>query len=61
MKKYKDVTTEELVKTMHDEENNVRSFDMKLAGGTTKNVKEKKNARKTIAKIMTELNARARA
>lgn len=61
MKKYKDVTTEELVKTMHDEENNVRSFDMKLAGGTTKNVKEKKNARKTIAKIMTELNARAKA
>ncbi len=61
MKKYKDVTTEELVKTMHDEENNVRSFDMKLAGGTTKNVKEKKNARKTIAKIMTELNARSRA
>ena len=61
MKKYKDVTTEELVKSMHDEENNVRSFDMKLAGGTTKNVKEKKNARKTIAKIMTELNARARA
>lgn len=61
MKKYKDVTTEELVKTMHDEENNVRSFDMKLAGGTTKNVKEKKNAKKTIAKIMTELNARARA
>lgn len=61
MKKYKDATTEELVKSMHDEENNVRSFDMKLAGGTTKNVKEKKNARKTIAKIMTELNARARA
>lgn len=61
MNKISTHTTEELGTMIRDEENKVRSFDLKLAGGAIKNVKEKKNARKTVARILTELNKRARA
>lgn len=56
----KDMKTEELTKKLHEEEIKVRNFDMQFTGNS-KNVKEKRNAKKEIARIMTELTKRARA
>ncbi len=59
MKNLKDKTTAELVKTLTEEREKVRSSRFTQGVTRVKNVKESRTTKKVIAQLLTELNSRA--
>jgi len=59
MSDIKGKTSKELVKLLLEKKNALQAFRLGNAGSKTKNVKEGRNVRKDIARIMTEINANA--
>ncbi len=59
MKNIKDMTTEDIVKKLKEEQEKVRAFGFSIGGTRVKNVKEGRDAKKLIAQLLTELKARA--
>jgi ribosomal protein L29 len=53
---YKGKTKQDLNKTLNEKRTVLRNFRFAVAGSKTRNVKEGKNLRKEIARILTELN-----
>lgn len=53
---YLNKPTAELQKTLKEKRVVLRDFRFAIAGSKTRNVKEGKQARKEIARVMTELN-----
>jgi ribosomal protein L29 len=54
----KTITTEELMKQIAQMRETLRAFRHASAGTRTRNVREGRNVRKEIARMLTELNAR---
>lgn len=59
MSEYKDKNEKELEKILSDKRTALRNFRFGVAGSKVRNVKEGKNVKKDIARIMTEQNKRA--
>lgn len=53
---YKGKSVSDLAKALYDKREVLRNFRFGAAGSKTRNVKEGRNARKEIARILTELN-----
>ena len=58
MSEYKDTTIEELHKLIADKRTALRVFRFGGAGSRTRNVREGRNLRKEIARMLTELRSR---
>lgn len=58
MTEFKNNTDKELVQIVTDKRESLRAFLFGIAGSKTRNVKEGKNIKKDIAKILTELSSR---
>ena len=58
MSSYKYKTEKELIKELSEKRFSIRNFRFGMAGSKIKNVKESRNNRKDIARILTELNNR---
>lgn len=52
------MTTSELEKALTQKRTELREFRFNVAGAKTRNVKEGRDIRKEIARILTQLNAR---
>jgi ribosomal protein L29 len=57
MKEYKDKSIVELMKLVSDKRESLRLFRFGNAGSKSKNVKEGRNLRKEIARILTTVSA----
>ena len=57
MNEYQTKNHDELVKLLDEKRQALRAFRMGLVGGKVKNVKEGKTLRKSIAQILTAVNA----
>ncbi len=57
MSEFKGKTTTELEKTLADKREALRNFRFGLAGSKVRNVKEGKELKREIARILTEINA----
>ncbi len=60
--KYTDIkklSDKELAKSLEEKRSAVRQFRFDIAGSKVKNVKEGANAKRAVARILTELNARS--
>lgn len=53
---YKGKSVKDLTKALYEKRETLRNFRFGSAGSKSRNTKEGKNARKDIARIMTELN-----
>ena len=53
---YKGKSVKDLTKALYEKRETLRNFRFGSAGPKSRNTKEGKNARKDIARIMTELN-----
>jgi len=58
MKEIRASKEQDLVKMLKDKQVELRNFRFGTAGSKTRNVKEGRSIRKTIAQIMTEMRAR---
>lgn len=58
MTEYKKKSAEDLMKLLNEKREAVRAFRFDLSGSAKKDVKAAGSARKEIARILTELNAR---
>jgi ribosomal protein L29 len=58
MSDFKEWSTEDLSKEVADKREALRSFRFGESGGRTRNVREGRNLRREIARMMTELNSR---
>ena len=58
MSEYTSKTEQDLLKTLNEKRETLRAFHFGLSGSKVKNLKEGRNVRKDIARVMTELNAR---
>jgi ribosomal protein L29 len=58
MAEFKDMSAEEIQKTIADKHEALRVFRFGGAGSRTRNVREGRNLRKDIARLLTELNSR---
>lgn len=56
MSEYKDKNLKELLKTLEQKRSILRGFRFSVSGSKTRNVKEGRDLRKEIAKILTEVN-----
>lgn len=54
----KEKTNKELQETLEAKQKALRLFRFEISGSKIKNVKEGRNIRKDIARILTEINAR---
>ena len=54
---YKGKSREDLIKALNDKREELRSFAFGMAGAKTRNVNAGSQARKEVARILTELNA----
>ena len=61
MTEFKNKTKKDLIKELQSQKDALQSFRFGGAGSKTRNVKEGRNIRKNIARILTEINAQARA
>jgi ribosomal protein L29 len=59
MKDYKNKNDKDLNKMLAEKRQVLRDFRFSIAGSKTRNVREGRKSRKDIAKILTELRARA--
>jgi ribosomal protein L29 len=57
MSEFKNKTTEDLNKALAEKRKALSTFRFNISGSRTKNVKEGRNTRKDIARILTELNS----
>lgn len=55
----KKLSDKELAKLLEEKRSAVRQFRFDVTGSKVKNIKEGGNARKTVARIVTELSARS--
>ncbi|MEK9184731.1 MAG: 50S ribosomal protein L29 [Patescibacteria group bacterium] len=58
MTEFKNNTDKELVQLVADKRESLRAFNFGIAGSKTRNVKEGKNIKKDVARILTELSSR---
>lgn len=58
MSEYKNKTEEEIVKLLNEKREALRNFRFAISGSKTRNVKEGKNIRNEVARLLTELNSR---
>lgn len=58
MADYKDMSIEQIQKEVAAKREALRTFRFGAAGSRSKNVKEGRNLRKEIARLLTELNSR---
>jgi len=58
MKDFKKKSVKDLETLLREKREELRAFRFATAGSRTRNVREGRNARKEIAHILTELNAR---
>ena len=58
MSEYKNKTEKEITNLLNEKRENLRSFRFSLSGGKSRNVREGRNTRKEIARLMTEVNSR---
>ncbi len=61
MTEFKNKSKKDLFKTLNDKKDALQDFRFGGAGSKSKNVKEGKNIRKDIARILTEINSQVRA
>lgn len=57
---FKDKTVEDLNKLIAEKREAIRKFRFSIAGSKIKNVKEKLNLRKEVARMLTDLSMRKR-
>ena len=55
---YKDMNDQELAKTLAEKRSQLREFRFDVAGAKAGNIQEKRQAKKDIARILTELRRR---
>jgi len=58
MSEYKNKTEKEIVKLLNDKREALRNYRFAISGSKTRNVREGRNTRKEIARLMTELSSR---
>ena len=56
MSEHTNKTKEEITRTVSEHRQKLQAFRFAMAGSKTKNVKEGRNLRKDIARLLTELN-----
>lgn len=61
MTEFKDKNRKDLMKTLHEKKDSLQAFRFGGAGSKSRNVKEGRNTRKDIARILTELNTQTKA
>ncbi len=61
MTEFKNKSKKDLFKTLNEKKDALQNFRFGGAGSKSKNVKEGKNIRKDIARILTEINSQVRA
>ncbi len=61
MTEFKNKSKKDLFKTLNEKKDALQDFRFGGAGSKSKNVKEGKNIRKDIARILTEINSQVRA
>lgn len=60
MTEFKNKSKKDLIKTLNEKKSALQSFRFGGAGSKSKNVKEGKNIRKDIARILTEINSQVK-
>ena len=58
MSEYKNKTEKEIAKLLNDKIEALRNYRFAISGSKTRNVREGRNTRKEIARLMTELSDR---
>ena len=58
MSEYKNKTEKEITNLLNEKREVLRNFRFSLSGGKSRNVREGRNTRKEIARLMTELSGR---
>jgi len=58
MSEYKNKTEKEIVKLLNDKREALKNYRFAISGSKTRNVREGRNTRKEIARLMTELSGR---
>lgn len=58
MSEYKNKTEKEIAQLLNDKREALRNYRFSISGGKTRNVREGRNARKEIARLLTETNLR---
>ena len=58
MSEYKNKTEKEIVKLLNDKREALRNYRFAISGSKTRNVREGRNTRKEIARLMTEMSGR---
>lgn len=58
METHKEKSNKDLIKTLNEKREVLRKFRFGISGSKTRDVKEGKNSRKVVARILTELNSR---
>lgn len=60
MSEYKNKTEKEIIGLLNDKREALRNYRFAISGSKTRNVREGRNTRKEIARLMTELSDRRR-
>ncbi|KKR46426.1 MAG: hypothetical protein UT80_C0020G0001, partial [Parcubacteria group bacterium GW2011_GWC1_40_13] len=58
MSEYKNKTEKEIVKLLNDKREALKNYRFAVSGSKTRNVRDGRNTRKEIARLMTELSGR---
>ena len=58
MSEYKNKTEKEIVKLLNDKREALKNYRFAVSGSKTRNVRDGRNTRKEIARLMTELSNR---
>jgi len=58
MSEYKNKTEKEIVKLLNDKTEALKNYRFAVSGSKTRNVRDGRNTRKEIARLMTELSGR---
>lgn len=58
MSEYKNKTEKEIVQLLNEKREALRSYRFSISGGKTRNVREGRNTRKEIARLLTEIAGR---
>ena len=61
MTEFKNKNRKDLMKALHDKKDALQAFRFGTAGSKSKNVKEGRNLRKDIARILTEITTQTKA
>lgn len=60
MSEYKNKTEKEIMNLLNEKREALRNFRFSLSGGKSRNVREGRNTRKEVARLMTEIGGRKR-